>query len=105
MQARQFIEARYLEPIKTKDIADHIALSEYHFARLFKTAFTMTVHQFVIRLRLNESRHLLEQTEHHITDVALMVGYNSLSAYINAFRRQFSVSPSIYRANFIGVEN
>ncbi len=39
LQARQFIEARCLEPIKTKDVATHVALSEYHFARLFKTAF------------------------------------------------------------------
>ncbi len=101
LQARQFIEAQFLQPIKTSDVANHVAISEYHFARLFKAAFEVTVHQYVLRLRLNASRHLLEQPESSVTDVALHVGYNSLSAFINAFRRQFGLSPSRYRARFI----
>jgi AraC-like DNA-binding protein len=101
LQARQFIEAQFLQPIKTSDAADHVAISEYHFARLFKAAFEVTVHQYVMRLRLNASRHLLEQPESSVTNVALLVGYNSMSAFINAFRRQFGVSPSRYRARFM----
>jgi AraC-like DNA-binding protein len=105
LQARQFIEARYLEPIKTQDAADHVALSEYHFARLFKAAFEVTVHQFVLRLRLDKARHLLESSTMSITDIAYAVGYNSLSAFINSFRRQFGMPPSAYRARFQLSEN
>lgn len=100
LRARQFIEARYLEPIKTQDVAGHVTLSEYHFARLFRSAFDVTVHQYVLRLRLDEARHLLELSETRITDIALTVGYTSLSAFINAFRRRFGVSPSQYRSRF-----
>ena len=105
LQARQFIEVNFLQPIKTKDVAEHVAISEYHFARLFKTAFDVTVHQYVMRLRLDKSRHLLEQPDASVTDVALTVGYNSLSAFINAFRRRFGLSPSRYRAQFCASEN
>lgn len=105
LQARQFIEARYLDPLKTGDVANHIALSEYHFARLFKTAFETTVHQYVIRLRLDRARHLLEVADESITDIALIVGYNSLSAFINAFRKQFGMSPSAYQALFGSAQN
>jgi len=97
LEARQFIEARYLQPIKTRDVAEHVALSEYHFARLFKTAFEVTVHQFVLRLRLNEARYLLEGSDLSVTEIALEVGYNSLSAFINAFRKYFAMPPSDYR--------
>lgn len=100
LQARQFIEARYLEPIKTQDVANHVALSEYHFARLFKAAFEVTVHQFILRLRLDKARHLLESSATSITDIAFTVGYNSLSAFINTFHRRFGVSPSAYRTRF-----
>ncbi len=105
LQARQFIEAKYLEPIKTQDVANHVALSEYHFARLFKAAFEVTVHQFIVRLRLDKARHLLESTEFSITEIAYTVGYNSLSAFINAFHRRFSMPPSVYRAQFPNIEN
>lgn len=98
LQARQFIEARYLDPIKTADVAAHVAISEYHFARLFKSAFELTVHQYVIRLRLDEARHRLEFSDARITDIALDVGYNSLSAFITAFRKDCGMSPSAYQA-------
>lgn len=100
LQARQFIEASYLQPIQTADVANHVALSKYHFARLFKRIFGLTVHQYVISLRLNNARHLIESTELNITDISLETGYNSLSVFINAFRRKFSLTPSNYRARF-----
>lgn len=98
LQARQFIEAQYLEPIKTRHIADYVALSEYHFSRLFKAAFDVTVHQHVLRLRLDRARYLLESPSMSITDIAFSIGYNSLSAFINAFRKYFDMTPSAYRS-------
>ena len=98
LQARQFVEARYTESIKTKDVADYVALSEFHFARLFRTAFDITLHQYVIRLRLDEARRLLEQPAATVTDTAYAIGYNSLSSFIHAFTRQFDISPARYQA-------
>ena len=105
LQARQFIEAQYAEPIKTLDVANHVALSEYHFARLFKAAFEVTVHQFVVRLRLDKARQLLEFTETSVTEMAYKVGYSSLSAFINAFRQRFDLTPSAYRIRQKGQKN
>ncbi|MBK9748530.1 MAG: helix-turn-helix transcriptional regulator [Chloroflexi bacterium] len=100
LQARQYIEAHYLENLQTETVARRAALSEYHFARLFKTAFDITVHQYVLRLRLNRARHLLELSTMSITDIALTVGYSSLSAFIHAFRHYTGITPSDYRAQF-----
>lgn len=98
LQARQFIEASYTERFKTRDVADYVALSEFHFARLFKTAFDITVRQYVIRLRLDKARHLLEQPQSTVTGVALEAGYGSLSSFIHAFTERFGASPAQYRA-------
>lgn len=95
LAARQFIEAGYLEPLKTADVAAHVALSAYHFARLFKAAFEVTVYQYVLQLRLDRARHLLAALP--VTEVALAVGYSSLSAFIHAFRRRYGITPSAYQ--------
>lgn len=97
LQARQFIEAHYLQPIKIHDVAAYVSLSEYHFARLFKAAFDVTIHQYVLHLRLDEARHLLETSQMRVTDIAMSVEYNSLSAFIHAFRKYFGRTPSEYR--------
>ena len=98
LQARQFIEANYKDTLQTQDVADFVALSEYHFARLFKAAFDVTVRQYIIRLRLNDARRTLEMAAPSVTEIAYHVGYQSLSTFIHAFRRQFGLSPSQYRA-------
>ncbi len=93
MQPRQFIEAHYREPIKARHAAQQVALSEYHLARLFKAAFGVTVHQYVLRLRLNEARRLLEFSDRSVTNISLAVGYSSLSAFNHAFRGRFGIAP------------
>lgn len=100
LRARQFIEAHFGEAIRTEDVARHVALSQYHFSRLFKAAFETTVHQYLMGLRLNKSRHLLELSTMGVTEIALTVGYSSLSAFIHAFRRYCGVTPSEYRSRF-----
>jgi len=97
MEARQFIEANHLNRITTQLVAKHILVSQYHFARLFKLAFGVTVHRYVMRLRLAHARHLLEEGEQSVTDIALTVGYSSLSAFIHAFGKHCGLSPSAYR--------
>lgn len=94
LQARQFIEAHSTQPLKTQDVAAQAALSEAYFARLFKTAFDVTVHQYLLQHRLERARSLLAQPDTSVTAVAYDVGYRSLSAFIHAFRRRFGVTPS-----------
>lgn len=96
--ARQFVEARYSEQFTVQDVARYVALSEFHFARLFKTAFDITIRQYVIRLRLDEARRLLEFPGTSVTETALHVGYSSLSSFIHAFSRRFGVTPGQYQA-------
>ena len=104
LQARQFVEARYLEAIKVADVAGYVALSEFHFARLFKAAFNMSLHQYIMQLRLDEARRCLLTAEYlvdfSITDLSLQVGYSSLSSFIHAFKRRFGLSPANYQTQF-----
>jgi AraC-like DNA-binding protein len=97
LRARQFVEARHLTPLSTAEVAAHVTLSEAHFARLFRTAFDVTVHQYVMRLRLDEARRRLETGEEPVTEIALAVGYRSLSSFTHAFRRRYGLAPGKYR--------
>jgi AraC-like DNA-binding protein len=97
LQARQLVEARFLDDLKVEDVAMAVALSEFHFARLFKAAFGESLYQFIKRLRLDEARHHLLANDVSVTELGLQVGYSSLSSFIHAFRRRFGLSPAQYR--------
>ena len=103
-KARQYIDARFLESFGVKDVAKACAISEYHFARLFKSAFSATVHQYVMARRLNHARVELECAERQITDIAMEIGYRSISAFNIAFRKRFGLSPSSYRKKHVSAK-
>ena len=97
LQARQLVEARFLDDLQVSDVATAVSLSEFHFSRLFKAAFGESLYQFVKRLRLDEARRRLLDEAVSVTELSLAVGYSSLSSFIHAFRRRFGLSPAQYR--------
>lgn len=98
LQARQTVEARFTDGFKARDIAELIGLSEFHFIRLYKAAFGITLRQHVINLRLDFARRALEEPETSITDIGFQAGYGSPSSFIHAFSKRFGHPPSQYRA-------
>ncbi|MEL7297516.1 MAG: AraC family transcriptional regulator [Pseudomonadota bacterium] len=97
--ARQYIDARYLEPLSTRDVAKAAAISEYYLARLFRSAFATSVHQYLLGRRMHFARAQFGSSRTSITEVAAQLGYRSLSAFITAFRKAYGMTPSAYRAS------
>jgi AraC-like DNA-binding protein len=100
LQARQYVESRFVESFKIHDVAKFIGLSEFHFTRLYKVAFGITLHQHLIQLRLDNARQLLETSSETITNIALQTGYSNLSSFIHAFSKRFELSPSQYQNRY-----
>ena len=96
--ARDFIDEKYMEDIGLNDIANYIYLSPSHFARVFKRMFGVSPIQYLLSVRINRSKELLEQTEMKIGDIALNVGFSAQQRYNEIFRKQMKMSPSEYRA-------
>lgn len=97
LQARQTVEARFADRVKARNIADRIGLSEFHFIRLYKAAFGITLRQHIINLRLDFARRSLEDPGASITDISFRAGYSNPSSFIHAFSKRFGLSPSTYR--------
>ena len=64
-------------------------------SRLFRAETGMSFHQWRQQLKLLEALRLLGRGE-PITNVALDVGYSSLSAFVSAFRKALGVTPGKY---------
>ncbi|WP_246103810.1 AraC family transcriptional regulator [Swaminathania salitolerans] len=73
------------------------AFSKFHFHRQFTAIFGMSVHCYVLSVRLKRAAYRLAYREGRITDIALEAGYGSPDAFARAFRRHFRQSPSSFR--------
>jgi AraC family transcriptional regulator of adaptative response / DNA-3-methyladenine glycosylase II len=68
-----------------------------HLNALFRRYFHTTPGGFLHRERCAKARRLLLETDRRTIDVALEAGYESLSAFHDAFRRYTGMSPGDYR--------
>jgi AraC-like DNA-binding protein len=55
--------------------------------------------ELVKRVRLNKAAKLIEKKFGNISEIALEVGFSNPAYFSDCFRKQFGVSPSIYRQN------
>ncbi len=94
---RDYIEAHLSEPISLEQLAQHVALSEYHFARMFRESFGVPPHRYLLTRRLARARQLLATGQLPLGDVALACGFGSASHFSNRFRQALGATPGQYR--------
>ncbi len=72
-------------------------LSPEYLSRIFKSEIGKSPYTFLIELRINKAKELLENTDTPIHIVALQVGYSDAYHFSKQFKRTTSFSPSEYR--------
>ncbi|SDM83511.1 AraC-like ligand binding domain-containing protein [Paenibacillus sp. yr247] len=96
-KAKHYIEERYHEPLTIQQIADHVYLSPSHLSHLFRALYGESPIQFAIRQRINAARRYLATTDFSVERIAELVGYESVTAFQNLFKKATGQSPGKYR--------
>lgn len=95
-----FMNANFQRRLSSDELAEVARLSADYLSRLFKIETKLTVWEYLIRLRMEKARELLETSLLSIKEVMAAVGYDSKGHFARHFRRWFGVSPSEYRRNY-----
>ena len=96
-KARKYIHANLDQPLPLGLVARQAGLSESHFCRLFKDSAGLTLTDYVNRCRIDWAKRELLKPEARISEIAFMIGYQSLSQFNRSFARIVGVSPTLYR--------
>ena len=98
-KARKYIHANLDQPLPLGLVARQAGLSESHFCRLFKDSAGLTLTDYVNRCRIDWAKRELLKPEARISEIAFLIGYQSLSQFNRSFARIVGVSPTLYRRN------
>ena len=82
-------------------IAGEFYLSKYHIAHLFKENGGLSLHQYILKKRLEACRFLLAG-ETPISQVYVLCGFRDYSSFFRAFRKEYGMSPKEYRRQIKG---
>ncbi len=81
------------EPLSLDSLADIGCISRRQLERLFRGYLDDTPTGYYLKLRLRRSRHLLEQTDMSVMQVAMACGFVSAPYFSRAYRNLFGRSP------------
>lgn len=93
----QYIRRNYEKIITLDSLASRFGMNKYVMCRKFKNKTGVTIMEFVMRVRLNHARELLEEENLKITEIAHMVGYQTSKYFSSEFKKCIGVSPTKYR--------
>ncbi|MFD2584801.1 helix-turn-helix transcriptional regulator [Pedobacter vanadiisoli] len=95
--AREYISSNYNQNITLEDIAGQACLSVNHLLRTFKEAYEISPYQFLMQLRLNRAKGLLQTTGYSLNEIVALVGFECPSSFIRLFKNTFNITPLKYR--------
>lgn len=96
-KARQFILEHIHEKITVQQLAAAVHMSASHFSRVFKQQTGFSPYDYVLFVRLNKAKELLQKTEMTVASIAYETGFNSESNFISFFTESEGISPGKFR--------
>jgi len=97
---REWMLLHLREPLGLADLARHAAVSPRTLSRQFVADTGYTPMQWLLRVRIDAARELLERSERSIEQIADDVGLGSSANLRLHFQRILGTSPSEYRRAF-----
>lgn len=78
--------------------------SKSYISHMFKRESKYTLKEYCNRLKIEEAKVLLEESNSSVTNIALAVGFNNFSYFINTFKRLTGETPLAWRKRVTGRE-
>ncbi|MCI5097268.1 MAG: GlxA family transcriptional regulator [Rhodobacteraceae bacterium] len=95
--ALQLMQSELENPWTPGEIAEQVGLSTRQLERLFSKYLSATPKVFYTKLRLENARMLLQQTNMKIIEIGLANGFSSQSHFSRVYRKHFGISPHAER--------
>ena len=99
VKTRKYIDRHYDSSELSCDfLAERCGMSARHLRRLFAKTYGIGVQEYIMAVRLEKAKKLLEETALSIEKIISKVGYNSPRYFRKLFKAQLGCTMSEYRA-------
>lgn len=95
-RARYLLERDLENPPSLEMLAADLQVSPFHLSRLFTDETGMSIPKFLRLRRMEIAAELLREGKKSVTEIAMMVGYSSLSSFNRAFVEFAGCCPGLY---------
>ena len=93
----EHISTQFMKRITIDSLSDQFDIPTSTLKRCFKGVYGTTIHHYLEECRINAAKHLLQESDQSILEIANAVGYENGSKFTSAFKEATGVTPSAYR--------
>ncbi len=94
-----YVYDHYAQPLSNKELAAHFNYHPNYISQLFTQHTGISLHQYLLRIRVRQALHLLQTTELSVSEVAAKVGFGSTSYFCQYFKKSTGYSPASFKLN------
>lgn len=95
--AIDYIGEHYSDPsLSNTDIGAAVGVSPVYLTTEFKKCFGVSLHRYLVNLRLDRASNMLLSGMYSVADISRMTGFSSIQAFSKAFRASQGVGPREY---------
>lgn len=96
-KAMLYISEHFNTPMTLEQVADHVHLHPAYFSTLFKNSTGCSFKEYLNKIRIEESKLLLLNTDFSIIDIAIAVGFEDQSYFSKVFKKYTGTTPKQFR--------
>lgn len=96
-RARDYILAHIGESITTDILSKELGMNRTYLCKLFTEETGLTIHRYVIHVKMEEARRLMDITAKTISEIADYLGFSSQSYFQQVFKHHYGITPGAYR--------
>ena len=98
--AAGYIHRHLFADLQLKQIAEKLGIGQSQLTRRFQAAYGTTPMEYVMRMRLEEVKRRLLETNETLEAIAIDCGFESGSYLSRVFRAKIGMTPSAFRKNY-----
>lgn len=95
-QVLAYIDETIYEPITVGEICQKFSMSRSSLQILFNENLNQTPKKYINELKLEKSRQMISEGRYTISEIALMLGFNSIHYFSRAFTQKYNMAPTEY---------
>lgn len=94
---KEYLDEHFSENITLDTLSEKSGMNKYYLVHSFTKQYLRSPISYLNEKRIDESKKLLENTDHSIAEIAQLIGFSSQSYFSQAFKKKTLMTPNEYR--------
>ncbi len=97
-KAKAYIDQHFASgTLSTEDISRELLVNQTYLRKMFKSEAGMTLTEYITKVRMEEAKTLIQQSEYKLSSISEAVGYSDSGYFSKCFKKYYGSSPSSFR--------